>query len=81
MTFDDDMARLFMDTGPVNLPLKAIGLEWPPPERLTHINGLELPEPMTLRSCSTLTDEQRVGTTHVIRGCVYRYESDEDDRT
>lgn len=35
MTFDDDFVRLNLSIGVRNIPLKAIGLEWPPPELLT----------------------------------------------
>lgn len=81
MTYDDDMARLFLSIGTQTIPLKDLGLEWPPPAELTEINGLPLDEPMTLRQCSQLTDDQRAETTFLVRGCVYRYKSDMDDRT
>lgn len=80
-TFDTDMARLFMAEGSVTVPLRALGLEWPPPERITHLNGAELPEPMTRRQCSQLTDDAIAASAFLARGCVYRRESDLDDRT
>lgn len=80
-TFDTDFVRLFMVTGSHTVPCKAFGLEWPPPETITHLNGVELPAPMTRRQMSVITDEQMAKMTNVARGAVYRYEDDEDDRT
>lgn len=79
--FDTDFVRLFMDTGTYTIPCKELGLEWPPPETITQLNGVELGAPMTRRQMSVITDEQMAKMTNVARGAVYRYEDDLDDRT
>lgn len=68
-TFKDDMVRIpSIVFGDVNIPLAALGLEWPPPEDLA-LGGL-----LYRRiSCSQITDEQRESMTHVIRGAEYEY--------
>lgn len=73
MTYDDDMVRLTFMVGTQTIPCKAVGLEWPPPERLTELNGMPL-DPMVRVSMSVITDEQRAEMTHVFRGAVYVYE-------
>lgn len=81
MTFDDDFARLNLSVGTYNVPLTALGLEWPPPERLWLDGKGARPatteddpnEVMVRMSLSQLTDEQRERMTHVCRGAEYRY--------
>jgi hypothetical protein len=83
-TYDDDFVRLhFEAVGPVNVPLRAIGLEWPPPERIV-LDGDRCREAtaeddlgivLVRERFSEITDEQRAGMTHVARGAEYRYET------
>lgn len=80
MTFDDDMVRFELISGTVTLTCQNVGLEWPPPERLTALLGtngemVDLADPMVRVSMSVITDEQRATMTHVIRGAEYRYEA------
>jgi len=89
-TYDHDMIRLNLEIGPQTLPLKSIGLEWPPPERLVFCGpgepgvfreARDSDDPERVfrrRSYSQLTDEQMAGMTHVIRGAEYTYEVDDD---
>ena len=89
MTFDDDFVRLNFITGVANFPLKNVGLEWPPPERVfvEPLGFLREPTPdddptylMRRVSFSQITDEQRATMTHVCRGAEYRYESEALER-
>lgn len=66
MTFDDDMIHLEFPGGLRRVSCKSIGIDWPPPSTL-NVSGFE----MKRESFSRLTDEQRQGMTHVIRGAVY----------
>jgi hypothetical protein len=66
MTFDDDMISLMTPTGQRRIPVKALGLEWPPPETLT-ISGVQY---QRVRY-SQIPDEARQGMSHVIRGAEY----------
>lgn len=66
MTFDDDMAFLQFDGGLKRVPLKSLGLSWPPPENI-NIGGFQ----MTRSRMSDLTDEQRAEMTHVCRCAEY----------
>lgn len=74
MTFDDDCIRLYLTVATPVIPLKHLGLEWPPPERITELGGKPL-DPMIRTSMSAITDEQRARMSGVIvRGAEYRYE-------
>lgn len=73
-TFDDDFVRLNLATGLVNVPLKKLGLEWPPPDRIVDLLGSPL-DPMVRVRMSVITDEQRASMTHVARGAEYVYEA------
>lgn len=66
MTFDDDMAWLMFDGGKKIVPLKSLGLDWPPPE-VIEVAGFK----MKRARLSTITDEQRQAMTHVCRGAEY----------
>jgi hypothetical protein len=74
VTFDDDFARLHFKIGTQNIRLVELGLEWPPPERITELFGRPLDTPLVRRSMSTFTDAQRAEMTHVVRGAEYFYE-------
>lgn len=67
--FDDDMARLEFAGGTRDVPLKALGLTWPPPE-VIDIAGFKLKRV----SMSRITDEERAGMTRLFRGAIYRVE-------
>lgn len=70
MTFDDDFVRLNFSGGRhMNVLLKKLDLEWPPPERL-HLNAIEFKR----IGLSSITDEQRGEMTHVCRGAEYNSE-------
>lgn len=82
MTFDDDFIRLMLSIGHRNIPLTAVGLEWPPPERI-YLDRAGIREAqegddptavMVQVSMSEITDDDRAGMTHVCRGAEYRYE-------
>lgn len=84
-TFADDFVRLRLMVGQQNIPLQVLGLEWPPPERLTILDGggvrgaveSDPAEHIMKRiRMSEITDEQREGMTHVARGAEYLYEVD-----
>lgn len=77
MTFEDDYVHLNFVTGTFDLPLSALGLEWPPPERITELAGVEMERPLVRIRMSEITDEQRAGMTHVARGAEYSYEEAE----
>lgn len=69
MTFDDDFIRI----SGMNITLKSLELEWPPPLFIEVNNHGELPNLFLKRiSCSEITDEQRTTMTHVVRGAEYR---------
>jgi len=65
-TFADDFIVLQFDHGVVRQPCKAMGLEWPPPERV-EVFGI----PFKRERYSSITDEQREGMTNVCRGAEY----------
>lgn len=72
MTFDNDFMRL----EGLNITLKSIHLEWPPPPFLKLYRPVATglpPEELTYKRvrCSEITDEQRAGMTHVARGAEY----------
>ena len=73
MTHDDDFVRLHLEVGPVNITCKQLGLEWPPPERLTSIMTEPLPRPMVRTNYSQLDDET-AAHPNVARGAEYHYE-------
>ena len=66
MTFDNDVIRLIFDGNSKLLMCKSIGLEWPPPERITFLTF----EMKRIRM-STLTDEQRAECEFICRGAEY----------
>lgn len=70
MTFDDDFLRIpvqIIDRN-INITLKTLGLEWPPPEEISYSGLIYKRE-----RYSEITDEQREGMTHVARGAEYSY--------
>jgi hypothetical protein len=70
MTFDDDFIRIpisVLDRN-INVTLKTLGLEWPPPEEFIWLGLVYKRE-----RYSEITDEQRAGMTHVVRGAEYSY--------
>lgn len=81
MTFDDDFCRLHLVIGTKTVACSALGLEWPPPERLwldetgaREATDEDPPEGVLHRTnLSALTDEEREGMTHVARGAEYSY--------
>lgn len=66
MTYDDDMLQFDLDGRTVRLPLKQVGLDWPPPENV-EIHGVKLKRVQLSR----ITDEQRSTMSNVIRGALY----------
>lgn len=87
-TFDDDILVLQLTTGQRTISLKSVGMEWPPPERITFTNPNV--ERVALRETwpddapafvmrrlrmSSLSDEARAEMTHVVRGAEYVYET------
>ena len=78
MTFDDDHIVLRLSTGRMRVPLKQLGIDWPPPEYF-QITGGPFSEPIFKRiRFSQITDEQRAGMTHVCRGAEYRHATAEE---
>jgi hypothetical protein len=70
MTFDDDFIRIPISVidRSINVPLKMLGLEWPPPEEISYSGLIYKRE-----RYSEITDEQRKDMTHVVRGAEYSY--------
>lgn len=69
MTFDDDFVQLTapgFEKGVGRFFLKNAGLSWPPPEILRTFGAV-----WELRRMSGITDVQRQGMSHVIRGAEY----------
>lgn len=84
-TFNDDMIRLTLTVGIQTIPCKAVDFEWPPPEQIFLEAGGELREAtdgdnpafvLHRMSMSQITDAQRAGMTHVVRGAEYEYTND-----
>jgi len=75
-TFADDFVKLNFVSGARTIPCSALGLEWPPPERISTLNGVEI-DPMVRTTMSAITDEQRERMTNVARGANYVYEEEE----
>lgn len=74
MTHDDDCVRLHLLVGTRLIPCNALGLEWPPPERLTSLNGTDFSDdPLVRVRMSDLTDEQ-ADHPNVARCAEYVYE-------
>jgi hypothetical protein len=81
MTYDDDFVRVHLSIGTPNLTCKAVGLEWPPPERICLDGKLlreatedDPPDAVLIRDrLSVITDEQRASMTNVARGAEYFY--------
>jgi len=82
-TFPDDFVRLHtVIMGTINVPMGAIGLEWPPPEFIVLGEGGtaraaaddDPPEAIMRRvRMSEITDEQRRNWSRVARGAEYTY--------
>jgi hypothetical protein len=78
VTYDDDMIRF--DDGlyaGMNVRLKDLGLEWPPPEQVkvaVATPGVWPLGHLVYNRCmwSEITDEERATMTNVFRGSVYR---------
>jgi hypothetical protein len=73
VTFDDDYIQLNLGPikGPMRVPLKQLGLSWPPPEFIAITGGpFSTPTFKRLRY-SAITDQQRQRMTHVCRGAEY----------
>lgn len=69
MTFDDDFLRLEFTEATRDVRVKSLGLEWPPP-KLLEVLGIKLRRV----SMSQITDVQRAGMTHIVRGAHYKAE-------
>lgn len=82
-TFDDDYIQLELTVGTRRLPCVAVGLTWPPPEKLwidklgLRIANQDDPpsEVLVRKSMSIITDEQRAEMDNVARGALYEYAS------
>jgi hypothetical protein len=76
MTFDDDTIFIQFPGGQ-RREAKCLrnGIDWPPPEHFVF-NGFLLKR----ISMSALTDEDRAGMTHVLRGALYEIESTIEDK-
>jgi len=87
VTYDDDFVQLnTLFFGTIRVTVKDAGLTWPPPELVImpddRVEEVILREPnkdddmsfvFERKRMSQLTDEQRGGTDHVIRGAEYVY--------
>lgn len=90
VTHESDFVRLHTKVfGVLNIPLRKLGLEWPPPERLIMDldddrkfmvrEPTEDDDPNTVfrrTNLSRITDEQMEGMEHVARGAEYKYEGE-----
>jgi hypothetical protein len=85
MTFDDDYVRLLRLEGPpVLLTCKSLELDWPPPTFITISGPLSLEELLDSTDesepimqfervrYSQITDDDRAGMRHVVRGAEYQ---------
>lgn len=71
-----DYGRFHLRGGAKSMLLSHAGIEdWPPPPTITHLAGVELPEPMVRCAMSPLTDVQ-ARNPNFVRGVDYRFESD-----
>lgn len=75
MTFDDDFMRIHFESTYKDLPCKANGFEWPPPETIEFC-GFSY----RLTNYSSITDMQRSKMTHVMRGSEYHFEAQSENR-
>lgn len=66
MTFDDDYVQLELPHGTVRATCRSLGLMWPPPMELDYHGTI-----LCQVSRSGITDVQRKGMTHVMRGARY----------
>lgn len=66
MTFDDDFIQLNTSAGVRRFPVKANGMDWPPPERIVWEGFVYERE-----RYSQLTDEQRTEMDFIMRGAEY----------
>lgn len=83
MTYDDDFLQLHTQFfGQPRIMLSNVGLSWPPPELLYMDANQGLREPtkddekrfiFERIRFSQITDEQREGMDHVVRGAEYKY--------
>jgi hypothetical protein len=81
VTYDDDFVRLHLGIGTPTLTCKAVGLEWPPPERIVLDGAVcreatdDDPDDIVLirDRLSAIADEQRDSMTNVARGAEYFY--------
>ena len=71
MTCDTDFCRVHFAGATRNLLCSALGVEWPPPERLA-IGGMTYVQ----HNRSQLTDEQAEACTSIARGAEYFMEED-----
>jgi hypothetical protein len=67
MTFDDDFIRLLLDGGNKDIPCKANGYEFPPPEEITLMG-------FTFKRTrySQVSDKDRKKMKRVMRGAEYK---------
>lgn len=67
MTFDDDFVRFQMDLGRLDVSIKSLNLDWPPPTQIIY-HGVVFERV----SMSQLTDEQRAEMNQLCRGAEYQ---------
>ena len=84
-TFADDMIRLNLVTGVRTISCKALGFDWPPPERIylgsdgKCREATDTDDPgfvLHRESMSQISDDERASMTHVVRGAEYEYRRD-----
>ncbi len=67
MTFKDDFCRIHFSSGHKNITCDSLKIGWPPP-KIIDFGGFNFKR---IRY-SQITDKQRNGMTHVIRGAEYQ---------
>jgi hypothetical protein len=72
-TLDDDFVRFEMQGGTKNIPCKALGVDWPPPEELDFHGFI-----FVKVSQSQFTDKMMETMSHVCRGALYQPKKEED---
>lgn len=80
MTQDNDFIRLHLKIGARNFPVKRLGLEWPPPERIIF-DGTRIrearpsddPELIFAQVNRSRLDDETAAHPNIARGAEYRY--------
>lgn len=81
MTLDTDCVRLYLSLTEATIPLKELGLKWPPPERLFIADGGKIreaeegddPDCILVRTSVSELDDETAAHPNLARGASYHY--------